>query len=405
MFRKLVTLSVVAFCFFSCGIRKNILYDSLSQRAAIPEVTRIYIDRNGNLYPDAQTGIAFWHSDLESLLRDSSDIYTGLENYFRPNSHLDQFRQILNSYHVQYSSSMTLEQWGNNWRSLWTESQRRIRERIISNVHIGLHQSDSGTPLVVLVHGFNAGVDGDPTNMFTFVRNYIQAHYFPTTRIHFLEVYWDGVARKAPLFIWGASQRNSYLAGMSLRPILTSISKYRPLRIISHSLGANVICSALWNNFSSMDTTKDDPELPLYLYRIHHNNGEFSLPTNKDIRVGLIAPAIPATPFCDYQTEYERGQCPLYDRIVAGTAKRDFANRKIYFAETFWWLGKTSLGYAKRSQVRNFLGNGTYNCEIVDLRNYQKVSVFLPRREQHGPEYYLNYSPNSKIFMDRVFTQ
>jgi hypothetical protein len=99
-----------------------------------------------------------------------------------------------------------------------------------------------GATLSVLIHGFNHSYP-EAHRAFKGTRQQVSIRY-PGRKFAFLEVYWDGYYGD-PFAIWPLAQCSSKWAGLGLRNLLRRLDPGIPLRVITHSRGAAVICSAL----------------------------------------------------------------------------------------------------------------------------------------------------------------
>jgi len=185
-----------------------------------------------------------------------------------------------------------------------------------------------GSTLIVLIHGFNHAY-GEIHRAYKGTRIQIERLY-PGRKFAYLEVYWDGYYGD-PLAIWPLAQVSSKWAGLGLRRLLGRLDAAIPIRVITHSRGAAVICSALWNTPMRGKPEEDQ------LYR--EAQQALPPPVLPALRMGLLAPAMrPA----DFETYFERGgvlAC-LHDRIILGINPDDVALK----AGGLSWLAGTSLG-------------------------------------------------------------
>lgn len=135
--------------------------------------------------------------------------------------------------------------------------------------------------LVVLIHGFNISYP-EAYRTYLSARQQIVAR-FPGRKLAFLEVYWDGYYG-SPMAIWPLAQVSSKWAGLGLRNLLQRIDPAIPVRVVTHSRGASVICAALWD--TPMRGTVDED-------RRYRKAQQARPPTLlPSVRVGLLAPAM-----------------------------------------------------------------------------------------------------------------
>jgi hypothetical protein len=156
---------------------------------------------------------------------------------------------------------------------------------------------------------------------------------------------------------------------MELRRILTALPHDRPVRILTHSLGAHVATAALWNVSSKLSDSVLDhnaggppdaaPEWVRYFDGF--SSAAYRTPTHPDLRLAMIVPAMPGLTFggernLDYYDRNYEGRPPVtpgyqapqggppstYDRIVVGQNSSDEIIEK-YFLKPAWY-GSTTLG-------------------------------------------------------------
>jgi hypothetical protein len=162
-----------------------------------------------------------------------------------------------------------------------------------------------GRPLVVLIHGCN-NTYPEARRSYHLAQLVIRER-LPELRPVFLEVYWDALSGN-PFALWGPAQENSERVGVGLRRFLSALGEETPIRVITHSRGAAVICSAL--------------------------DGDAPLP--KDVRIGLLAPAIGPD---DLVKRVGEGRVRL---VLVGINEDDPVTTKGIVPAT--WFGDTSLG-------------------------------------------------------------
>ncbi len=167
--------------------------------------------------------------------------------------------------------------------------------------------------LIILIHGFNITYP-EAYRAFKLARIQLERLY-PTRKFAFLEVYWDGMYG-SPLSTWPQAQISSKWVGLGLRGLLRRLDPAIPVRVITHSRGASVICAALWNT-PMRGTIKEDQQ-----YRAAQD--AVPPPTLPGLRIGLLAPAMRPV---DFECYFDRGAGEVYahDRIVLGINPDDEA--------------------------------------------------------------------------------
>jgi hypothetical protein len=203
------------------------------------------------------------------------------------------------------------------------------REQVFSEYADRLNEmTRDGKTLIVPIHGFNASLP-EIYRSYKAVQRQVE-HLYPNKPVCYLEVYWAGLYGD-PFVIWPIAQRNSNWAGLGLRNLLGRLNPATPIRVLTHSRGASVICSALWNT-DLRSNAHDDQEF-------RNEQQKLLPPVLPGLRMGLLAPAIRPL---DIETYHERGTEDSYyhDRIILGINPDDHALN----CGGFWWLMGTSLG-------------------------------------------------------------
>jgi hypothetical protein len=160
-------------------------------------------------------------------------------------------------------------------------------------------------PLLVLLHGCN-NTYPEARRSYHLARLVVQDR-LPALKPVVLEIYWDALSGH-PLALWGTAQENSGRVGHGVRRFLARLDRDIPVRVLTHSRGAAVICSAMEGN---------DP-LP------------------DDVRLALLAPAMGPEDLA--KTAGER----RLRRVLVGINEDDPVLGKGVLPAT--WFGDTSLG-------------------------------------------------------------
>ena len=188
-------------------------------------------------------------------------------------------------------------------------------------------------PLMVLIHGIN-NTYGTARRSYKLARLQVEDR-FRNRKFAYLEVYWDGYYGD-PVPVWGQAKSSSLRAGLGLRRLLNRLDPRTPIRVLTHSRGAAVIASALWN--FPMDSRH--PEIDAY------RAAQESVPTPDqllDVRVGMLVPAMGADAFDSYFDRTPgRGRPAVHDRIILGINEDDPAVGKGLLPS--WTFGSTELG-------------------------------------------------------------
>jgi hypothetical protein len=187
-------------------------------------------------------------------------------------------------------------------------------DRIFEDLAARLVQTcGSDRTLIVLIHGFCSTMP-ETRRSYKAARLEIE-HLYPNRKFAYLEVYWDGLYG-SPLAIWEKAQANSKWAGLGLRRLLGRLPASLPVRVMTHSRGASVICAALWNVEPRISVADDR--------RYREAQKQFSTPVLPGLRIGLLAPAMTSA---DLESYFDRGAGTFcfHDRIVLGINPDDYA--------------------------------------------------------------------------------
>jgi len=190
--------------------------------------------------------------------------------------------------------------------------------------------------LVILVHGI---CNPYPVARRTFELARMRlAQRYPNQEFAFLEVYWDGKLG-SPLGAWGAARRASKWAGLGLRALVTGIDERIAIRAISHSRGAALLASAIWNVQLLEEPAENE--------RFAALQRDLPPPSHPSIRLGWLVPAMPET-----DVESMRGEC---QRIVMTVNENDPALGKGFLPASMF--GSSALG-CDPAAARRALGEG-----------------------------------------------
>jgi hypothetical protein len=430
----LLLMSLVA---STTGCMRHAYFPESVRPAPMPAATtplRFLYDRQGNLYPD-------------------SSVVVGGEGTIRPAGRW--FRRQAN-WTLRHHFANTPRAWTdlatrylrapvpfteNAWRAV----QDSIRIEGLRNI---VARSRPGSPIVVLVHGFNtAEPERDRRDAFDVTRDSLTSWYgrqFP--EMTFVEVRWDGLVGTGPGLvrrigggaIWSYAQANGYFVGMELRRVLAGLPHDRPVRILTHSLGAHVATAALWNVSSKLSGdilrgTITGPAVssssmePWVRYFDGFSSPDYRTPSHPDLRLAMIVPAIPGLTFGggkvdDYYDRNFAGRPPVrldyalpdnvpsstYDRIIVGQNSEDKIIDKFIGKPGLY--GSTTLGGSRSefsARVAPFLngrpernGGRELVAYDVDIREgFEGVDV-----TEHDWELYLRRR-NIRDLTDCLFTE
>jgi hypothetical protein len=383
MLRSIVVLICISF--YSCICKLYVPLGNLKSQQDLKgdsSSVNIYFDRNGTIYPD--------FSIPDNELR---KYCTSLSSYYSHN--LNMFKKILKSYGIKEVNQFD-----------HTELMI-LQDSIISRICIKIDkQSKEYDRINFLIHGFNKASfavqsekkyttsDSD----FIYVKDKIRD--LANKKLFFVQIYWDGLFAKSlkKLKIWSYAQANSYYVGLELRKIIGRIDKNQ-ITILTHSLGGNVATTCLFN-----DTSKLSKKVK---YSYSYNNykklmfdSSYISPCTKDIKICMIAPAMPGTEtFVDY-----------FNRNCAATPGQDWYKFMVVYNTCdpvlmkflgnygAYHFGSTSLGVLTK-EVRNvidtFIKHPNYNK--IDTLNFSFYKEGIPNKSHYFTNYADNYRFNKVV--------
>lgn len=367
----------------SCAVKtRQVLMVPRKEEAG---VIKLYFDREGKLYPpDIRINPYYFyleHLNKKKLARYSNPEYATLETALTKYDSLSReaMRQEFNLSGVENAR-------------VFSRLQEAVRKSVIAEIDQKL-QANNTKELIVLIHGFNDPIpDGAYYSLRKNIEKYLQK------KPVFIEVYWDGLTSLGdnPLLsnIWGYAQSNSAKVGLGLRNILNKINPNIRLTLLTHSLGASVATHALFNPGKWPKKFQEELE-----QEYHSEN--IPTPKQKDIRIAMLAPAIPGIQVFDHiDYTIPENTIPTITRVVIGYNHFDYAVTKGgLFATNF---GSTALGANAKNEVnKTILAINDINPKIkvvpVDFSLYikndslsnkklQRKSPFKQR--EHGVQFY-----------------
>lgn len=398
---------VFIFILIGCTSRqKQVLFTDLqyAHEGHSEEVVRVYIDKRGSFYPKKEIYIAYNDFYDKKAYKDTYTIAenTGsLKDYFiREN---EKLIELASAYGIS-----TVKDTGNTFQ----KAQKKIVQEKAGEIRKLLSAPDS--ELVVLIHGFN---DANPSGDYYLMRKYIQA-YKPDINFVFLEVYWDGLTANqgSPGFsgIWSYAQMNSSFVANAIRRLLNDLDEEVRIRLITHSLGASVGTGALFNTSSKWKNAEKEPYYK-DMMGIH-------APVHRDIRIGMIAPAIPGVmTFVDFNrrkdTRTHENDTILpaennISRVVIGYKETDEALHKKALKKSKFLskqAGATTLGSNPETKGKSEIER-VY--EVMNTRGYPQGNTpidtvnFISKenyKNEHGLYYYMKNEKSLKLFLDKLF--
>jgi len=352
-------------------------------------VIRIYIDREGAIYP-LKDNIIKKEGFTIGKFRDG---YGGidvanLEAYYKYYQQTD-FTKVCVDYGV------------NDFVGLQRVLLKDYQEKIIETIQ-RLHAKN----LILLIHGFN---DATPdTNYETFED---KADALIGISNVYLEVHWDGLINQTHnpikfLDIWKRAQRNSANTAITLRNVISHI-QIDNMYIVTHSLGASVGTRLLFNVYN-WEIKKNNPN-SIDAQEIYTRAETTPTPTQPNVILAMIAPAIPG------QSTFEglRNTVPIhksdnYKKIVIGFNKHDYALNKgnirgvrLILRERF---GSSSLGASKRD-LRVTKKIIAKHKPPIDVLETDFSSDRVVKKTEHGFEFYLRREHFNSFLVNTFITK
>ena len=414
IFKGAILSVILGMSITSCNPRSyQVWFTELQHAHSIDQnnVVRIYLDKSGYFYPSKTIYIPYkdFYDPHEKGNTYGNSLKSGSLKYYFTGDAVESV-QIDSSKRKKYIKrsddlKKTYELPGNlNLQETFDSSQSIILNSILDSLDSNLSSSNSKT-LVIFIHGFN---DPNPSPDYQRLRNRIE-EVTKTNDFVYLEVYWNGLTANqgnpGKSKIWGPAQYNSCETAVALRQILNGLHKEYNVRIIAHSTGASVITSALFNTTQKW---KDIEVFPRYSKMIK----ETPAPSNLNINLGLLAPAIPGkSTFSDFNkrdgdNEINNSENNI-KKIIIGYNCNDFAVTKRIFGKNYLSnkFGSTSLG-------------ADYKCEIektrrtlVDLNYPEEILVKIPFNqykcdstdEEHGVYYFMQNDSIFNSYIETVF--
>jgi hypothetical protein len=213
----------------------NVLY---GERNLSENKTAIYFDKEGSIYPD------YYISDASLGAANGS-----LSDWYSKNT--KDFAQLAKLYHCTFSGYSTT-----HFQTLNDSVRATILRKINS-------QKTSYHSVTFMLHGYRKAYK-EGTSRYTSVKDYnilkaaIVGYDYKKTLL--VELYWDGSFadisyknRKVVFEAFEQAQTNADKTGEGLRKVLSAV-QFERINLVSHSLGARVLCSALFQNSTVTNT-------------------------------------------------------------------------------------------------------------------------------------------------------
>jgi Alpha/beta hydrolase of unknown function (DUF900) len=316
---KILLLLLIGFQSYGAA---NVLY---GERNLSENKTAIYFDKEGSIYPD------YFISDLSLGAVNGS-----LSEWYSKNT--EDFAQLAKRYHCPFSIYSTTHAQALN---------DSIRAMVLRKIN---SQTASYHSVSFMLHGYRKAYN-EGTSRYTSVKDY---NILKTTIVGYnykksllVELYWDGSFaeisyknRKVVFEAFEQAQANADKTGEGLRKVLSAI-EFERINLVSHSLGARVLCSAL---FQSINTSND------------------SVTPNQTINICLVAPAIAGVEV--FKNYYQRN------------TSLDFKTKDNYTLNVVY--NKNDFVLMKKEPMTGFFGPGPRKYGNTTLGcNYQNEAVKL----------------------------
>lgn len=381
---------VMLIALINCRMQRQVWFSDIQRENGrkADEITRMYIDKYGSVYPPD-----------EFVPRDAFFDPQGLGNEWKEIPGNGNLLDYYSTHPLAYS--ILALKYGVQNPPADSTGFNTIQKGIIKAYSDGLNQklaaSESNT-LVILVHGFN---EPNATEDFALLREKIKA--VNDSDFVYLDAYWDGLtANGKPPFlvgIWGRAQLNSGYAAVALRQVLADIRPDAKIRVIAHSLGSSVGTGMLFNTYEKF---RNPPK------NLIKRTLSSPVSPSRDIRLGMIAPAIPGTN--TFRHFLKRGRDTIkkeqnnIQRIILGINTRDFAVSKVVGLSEKG--GSTSLGGSNKEFYKTkemFIDSLGYTPEEATLL-FQKVDFYNDSeyRSEHGLRFYLMQEQAKNEFLHKM---
>ncbi len=296
--------------------------------AGRPTTMRLYLDSGGDIYPEAE-----FLPDNPKDIRWPGGMRNGecdLQWYFDRATNQPTRDKLFAKYGV---AAPQQPQVGYDYDNIaWDKLRRAMAKQLAGSINTATAHGKK--VLVVLIHGYNVAdyehavatpcgpaKPGRHNPYYDDIQNALITLRPALKDAVWLEVYWDGL-QNTPLEIWGAAQASARYAGLGLREVLRQTDTQIPLRFFTHSAGGVVITQALWNNDAFDDQSAGD-----YEKQLKGMMDSIPTPAHRDVRVGMMVPALTAEAFRFYQQRTPTANQPVY-HLVVGQNHKDFAVNK-----------------------------------------------------------------------------
>ncbi|MFT4722040.1 MAG: hypothetical protein ACI8QW_000418 [Saprospiraceae bacterium] len=251
---------------FQCMAQENVSYVACRMLLGEEEnVARVFLDKNGDFYP------AF------AVIEDEFE---------KTNFSLREYSNV-----VLESKKLT--------DSIWVKIQEEVVSDLVEEINSRIAKEEN---LYVFIHGFRkpaAPINGDTSahDDYGFMRERI--NQATGKENYFLEIYWDGMYLKPEhslKFIVSLgkmfkkqAKANAENAGLGLRKVISKIEK-NDITVITHSLGAEVVTSLLFNAKEKEEEATPHQRINICMAAPAISKKEFKRYYNRSLESSFIEP-------------------------------------------------------------------------------------------------------------------
>ncbi len=320
---------------FLCAAQANVLYGERNLQRDIPAV---FFDRDGNIYPD------YFIAD-SSLAKSKAS----LGNWYA--EHPADFVKICSAYGCAISVYSD-------------EALRILNDSITASVKRVINaRSGVANSVTFMVHGYRKtffSQNGDSPSPRDYSMLQATLNNFDSWRTNYVAVYWDGMYgtfsrnlrhNKELIKLFVIARGSAANVGGGLRRLMAGLS-FDTLNVITHSLGAEVACSALFDTSKFKSVT----------------------PANKVVNICLVAPAVAGID----RFKFYLARNPPIDtaadnyRLAIVYNSKDFVLKKRVgiFGPGPYRYGNTTLGcnyHGAATKLRDYFSANYRNSEIYLL--------------------------------------
>lgn len=360
---------------FGCG-RKSVLFSNVDRSNTQKDIP-VFFDELGNFYPDMSIAVD------ENKLKNSS---SRLKEYFTET----ELKKINFSSFEEFQKSVV------------SQKAEEINKRF---------ELENCSSVTFIMVGYNNTYDEAKPKLDILSKKINKCLLSKKQKTLIVPVFWDGKTAKIcvdALSIFKNANANSYYTGMGLRLLVNEL-KTENIKMISHSLGANVISQFLMNQQTKLDTTGAARETYDSLMTMYEDSRYRT--TNKKVTAGIIGPAIPGTStfedFYDRTSEIDKENDNY--KVVIGYNENDKILKKFIKVFFSYRLSSTTLGCNYKSEVLEVVQqiNNKIDCKsiyTIDFSNFRLSNGKLKKQRKHDIEEYMKL-PQYDSFLEMMYSE